>query len=555
MSDLPRIPKLVCVAVILLVGALAHGLCLGSDYYMDDNLMYTPEFLEWENGGWREWTYRLIPGLLSALTFKIFGDSSMAQHLWNLAIHLSLSVVVFWGAAVFLDAGKVFKDRAQLRRAAFFAGLIFACHPIGSEAVNYARCTRIQWVALFSVLAAIGTLRFCQEANWKAGIGTVAVVVFAAFSKDPGLLHAMGNVMIVVVVFAKWGAVTRRLRRPIDWAVALLGVAAFFWIGLNKFTTWWFLKAKAAVSGGATLNFSEHALTQGRVFWAYMQRIFAPVNLSSDHYIPMTRTTADLPAVVMTGGVVLLTAAMVWMMFRERFRMFGVLGMLALAPLLLRFLYPISEFMVEYRVYPALPWIAMLAGIGFAALYQKKPQVMKFAMVVLVLGGVLGSAMRSAVWQDAETLCENVLEQYPSNNRARHELQFIAYQNEDYEKVLALRKDVIDGVNWVGLYNQDWERFGRKYLVEWANEWFIMSEAKCAVTLADVVSSEAGIAHIDRAIAQIGANHPDYFDKSQRTYKYGKPLVELRKLIIEKGSIQDQRRLDRAAVLSNGEPE
>jgi len=520
---------------------------------MDDNRMLTPEFLAWE-GEWREWTYRLFPGFLSAVTYKIFGDSSMAQHIWNLSIHLSLSVVVFWGASVFLEAGKVFKDRAQIRRAAFFAGLIFACHPIGSEAVNYARCTRIQWVALFSVLAAIGTLRFCQKGSWKSALGVLAVVVLAAFSKDPGLLHAMGNVMIVVAVFAKWGVVTERLRRPIDWAVAVLGVAAFFWIGLNSFTTWWMLKAKAALSGG-NLNFFEHALTQGRVFWGYVQRILAPVNLSSDHYIPMTRSTVDLPGVVMTVCVILLTGAVALMMFRKRFRVFGVLGMLALAPLLLRFLYPISEFMVEYRIYPALPWIAILAGIGCATLYQKKPREMKFAMVALVLIGVSGSAMRSLVWQDAGILSENVLEQYPSNNRARYEIQYAARKNNDHERVLSLRPDVISGVNWVGLYNQDAEQFGRKYLVEWANEWFLKTETIHAITLAEVVGSEAGIAHLDKAIAQVGANHPDYFDKTQRTYQYGKPLLELRKIMVEKGAIQDQRRLQKAASVGTGEPE
>ena len=553
MSDLPILSKRVCLAAILLVGALAHGLCLGADFYMDDHKMLSPEFLAWD-GEWRAWKYRAIPGFLSALTFKIFGDSSTAQHLWNLAIHLGLSAVVFWGASVFLEVGKVFKDKAQIRRAALFAGLIFACHPIGSEAVNYARCTRIQWVAFFSVLAAIGTLRLCQRPNWKAGLGTLAVVLCATFSKDPGLLHAMGNVMLVVAVFAKWSSLTNWLRRPIDWALAVLSVVAFFWIGLNSYTTWWMLRAKSALTGG-NLNFWEHALTQGRVFWGYVQRIIAPVNLSSDHYIPMTRTTADFVAVVMTGGVVLLTGVMVWMMFRKRFRIYGMFGMLALAPLLLRFLYPISEFMVEYRIYPALPWIAILAGIGCASLYQRKQQVMKFAMVALVAMGVFGSVKRSAVWQDAEVLAENVLEQYPSNNRARHELQYLARQRGDHERVLSLRKDVIEGVNWVGIYNQGWEKVGRKYLVEWANEWFLMAESKHALSLAETVSSEAAIAHIDRAIVQVAAHHPEYFDKTHRTYKYGRPLVELRELIVEKGAIQDKRRMEQAATPSVLEPE
>ena len=555
MNKLPELPTRACIVLILIVGAVAHGLCLGANYYMDDGLMLHPEFLAWETGGWRDQLTRILPGFLSAVTFQIFGDSSMAQHVWNLLIHLCLAVTVFWGARLMLDSGKVFKnsDPELVQRAAFFAALIFACHPICSEAVNYARCTRIQLVALFSVLAAIGTLRFCQHPNWRAGLGTVALVILAAMSKDPGLLHAVGNVMIVAAVFAKWEAVTHYLRRPIDWAVAILGVAAFFWMALNSFTMWWLRRAEGAFSGGG-LGFGEHALTQGRVFWGYVQRIVMPLNLSVDHHIPMTRSLADVPAILMTIGVLVLVAIAARMMFVKRLRIYGVLTMLALAPLLLRFLYPISELMVEYRVYPAMPWVAILAGIGLAFLYQKNAQVMKFAMVFLVVAGVLGSLMRSAIWQDGSVLAQDVVDQYPTNNRARNEMQRFAYEAGDYPRVFELRADVLEAVTEIYQFNSTTAESGRGYIVHRTNGWYLASEARVALALAESVGSAVALKHIAEVEKRIKVKYPTYFDEEHSDYKYGLPLVDLREHIEKFGPSHDRRLAEQASAVDPNEP-
>lgn len=552
MIQLPKLSGRLCVVSILLAGALAHGLCLGADYFLDDGAALSTQALAWD-GGWNQARFRLLPNFLSVLTFQLFGDSPTAQHLWNLGLHLVLALVVFWGARVFLEAGKVFRDKEQLRRAAFFAALIFACHPICSEAVNYARCKMIELVALFSVLAAIGTLRFCQRPNWRAGLGTLAVVLLAMISKDPGLFHAVGNVVIVVAVFANWDAVTQRLRRPIDWVVALLSVAAFFWMICNHFTMWWLSKAETAL-GGNGLGFVEHSLTQGRVFWGYLQRMILPVNLCVDHHLAMSRSFADVPAVLMSLGVLLVTGAALWMMISKRTRIFGVLAMLALAPLLLRFLYPISEFMVEYRVYPAMPWVAVIAGAGLAVLYQKNERVMKFVVLFLVMGGVLGSAMRSVVWQDAEVLAQDVLKKYPNNNRARNELQRLAYEARDYERMFQLRADVLAAVEAVGEFNASRASSGRSYLVHWTNEFYLLSEAGVALAFAEAVGSQVALKHIDAVIATMEPHFPEYFVEGHRYFKYGKPLVELRAMIEEVGAIQDKRIEGQASARDVNQP-
>ncbi|MFT4549667.1 MAG: hypothetical protein ACI8XO_000466 [Verrucomicrobiales bacterium] len=553
--DFSKLSGRLCITLILLVGAAAHGLCLGADYYMDDFVVRNAAFLEWD-GTLQNNIFRSIPAILAVAADQVFPGSSVAQHVWNLLIHLCLSVTIFWGARVFIEASNLFQKRVQVRRAAFFGALIFACHPICSEALNYSRCTMIQLVALFSVLAAIGTLKFCQRPSWGAGVGTLVVVLIAAFSKDPGILHAVANVMIVVLVFAKWSAVTKFLRRPIDWVLASMSVAALFGMVLHSFTNWWLVRAVSAFKGGA-IGFGEHTLTQGRIFWAYVQRMFLPVNLSVDHHVPMTRSMADVPAVLMTAAVFALVCVVAWMMFVKRLRIFGVLGMLGLAPLLLRFLYPISELMVEYRVYPAMPWIAALAGIGLAVCYQKNERLMKVVMLALVLAGVGGSIMRSAVWQDAGTLAQDVVDQYPTNNRARTELQRVAYESGDFGRVIELRKDVVAAVDLIGEYNAATEDSGRSYLLSRTNKFFLFSEAKVALVLAESVGSRQALVFIDDVEGRMRPHYPSYFDEESRDYNFWSPLAELRGLIHQHGAEQDRRiaaQLQQASVVDSNEP-
>ena len=268
----------------------------------------------------------------------------------------------------------------------------------------------------------------------------------------------------------------------------------------------------------------------------------------------MTRSLADVPAVLMTIAVGVVFLVALWMIISKRLRFYGGIAMLALAPLLLRFLYPISELMVEYRIYPAMPWVALLVGIGFAALYQKNERVTRIAGTLLVVVCVSGSIMRSLVWQDVTVLAQNVLDQYPTNNRARNELQRAAYLEGDYQRVFELRKDVLDAVAEVRRYNEENVARGRLYNVNQANSWYLKSEAKVALALAEYVGSEPALAHIESVEEHARALYPEYLNEDHKDYKYMKPLVDLREMIHKHGAAHDRRLAEQASNIDPNEP-
>ena len=137
---------------------------------------------------------------------------------------------------------------------------------------------------------------------------------------------------------------------------------------------------------------NPHGLTQARIFWEYGARLiwpWAPFGLCSDHYVAWSQGWGDVPAVAQLAGIVILGGMGVVLVLRRGAagRLTGMLLLLALLPVLLRFGYSVRELMIEYRVYPAMPWLGMLAGLGLALVYQKA-RGLGVGLAVVILGGM-----------------------------------------------------------------------------------------------------------------------------------------------------------------------
>ena len=76
---------------------------------------------------------------------------------------MCLAVLVFRLGGRLLAQLGVLPSAASRRQAAFLGALIFACHPLGTEPVHYAKCHMVQLVALFSFWATCEALQFLNS--------------------------------------------------------------------------------------------------------------------------------------------------------------------------------------------------------------------------------------------------------------------------------------------------------------------------------------------------------------------------------------------------------
>ena len=320
---------------------------------------------------------------------------------------------------------------------AFWGTLLFAVHPLVSEPVNYAAQTSMLLMMFFATLATYHLLRW-HETKRPRNLGFIALGIWlASHAKEPGIFHALIPLCLIAVLVVPIAGLKEKWKENKRFRLAGLigggGLGAVF------------------VGGWAILAFGRfsdiertfhYALTQSRVLGGYFARVLLPSDLSSDHHIPWTKSWSDGPALVGLALVIASTLIILNFVIRHR-SWFAVLCGLALFHLYLRFGYSVDELMVEYRMYPAMPWIGLLLALGVTGLCELKPSlppwVRPAAFAALSALYIVTSAARSHTWRDEGVLSANVIEQYPGNLRAWSIYLSELSQRGDYEDLSKMR--------------------------------------------------------------------------------------------------------------------
>jgi hypothetical protein len=418
---------------IIVVSAVAHLWCLGSQFYMDDMPQIRDSDVVRSGHFWETkllaWTY-----LGYACQYRLFGMSAVGFHVVNWLLHTSVACVLF-------GFGRDFLKGKWPTGAAFFGALLFAVHPLASEIPNYARTQDLAWVTLFSLLAAWAMLRALRDGRWSLLFLCGLAVTGATFSKGPGLFHALMAVAAVGLASMSQGHWNfLRLRGAWIAGAASVVIAALWMFGMLE-------GMLRGVSHWSEPRFIGHAYTLCRVFWEFAWRSVIPVGLCSDHHIAETLIPAgakfwnipDKGAMLAAAGFLGLTCFSLFLAWRKSTRLFGVCLFLYVATMLFRVLYLIPEFMPEYRIYPGLPWFCLGAAMGLAAIWKRLFLTASPRVAAVILLGVFAllSARRSFVWHNLDRLTADVLRQYPAQARAVWELHDRDAARGDWHAIIA----------------------------------------------------------------------------------------------------------------------
>lgn len=425
--------------VLALAALLAHGLSLRADFYMDDrphillNERVQTELDAPQGFKSRHLTYAIWRGVHLA-----FGENPVAYHAVNLLLHVGVVLLFLPVARRFLRLNTALTESRQASLA-FWGTLFFAVHPLVSEPVNYAAQTSILLMTGLATLATYGFLRWHESRRTGFLVLTALAVLLASHAKEPGIFHALIPLFFLGALFVNWRDLKQRLAADGRLRLGLLGVGGIL---ATIFATSWMINAWMRLSDFD--RFTNHALTQARVLFAYLGRVLFPVQLSSDHHIPWSTSWGDVPALIGLLLVVGGALALLYYSLRHRSWLAALLGM-GLFHLFIRFAYPVDELMVEYRLYPAMPWFGIALALGITQLLAWRPGGISPRWETAVLGGLaaLGivlSANRARVWGNEDRLVLDVIRQYPDNLRAWGiHLSHLAACG-DYEQLLRFKK-------------------------------------------------------------------------------------------------------------------
>src|SRR5581483_7966807 len=148
--------------------------------------------------------YRPMMTLSFLLLWKIFGPMPFGFHLFSLALHSAVVLLVFsFGSRLFND-----------RRVGWLAALVFAVHPVHTEAVAWiASITDLEMTLFF--LFAFWIFSSAPRPNWRNQLSLGAAFSLALLSKEPALMLLPLGIFFEFFLRAnhKQTSVPKKLRR------------------------------------------------------------------------------------------------------------------------------------------------------------------------------------------------------------------------------------------------------------------------------------------------------------------------------------------------------
>jgi Flp pilus assembly protein TadD len=368
--------------------------------------------------------YRPIRSASYAFDYALSGLDPWGYHLANIAYH-TLSAAV-----IFLIAQNLFNRLIP----ALFAAILFAVHPIQTEAVTYLSGRRDVLSGLFVLLGFYLFLRYRRTG--RAGYLALVLLVYplAFFSKESGIilpLLCFSYDVISRIRTGESGAGPPPFREVWIGARSAVREGRLLYLPIFVLAGGLALYVLFLVRGtwvrtyyGGSLFFT--GLTMARVFLHYVKLMIFPLTLNADYSynaFPVTTSGADPNAWV---AVLILAALGVGLLSMLKSRPLvsfgGIWFFVALLPV--SQIVPHHEMMAEHFLYLPSVGFAVMAAAIFDPWLQRAGWTSIPAAVgvfILILFS-LRTVWRNTDWRDDLTLWSKTVQVAPQGARARNNL-------------------------------------------------------------------------------------------------------------------------------------
>ncbi|HTZ45968.1 MAG TPA: hypothetical protein VMH20_00145 [Verrucomicrobiae bacterium] len=392
------------VALLLLVATIVYANTLPNDFALDDNLyiFQNPAVTNFSWGGLfqphvKANVFRPVTFLSLWLNWGVAGHHAWVYHLCNLLLHAVVTLLLY------LVLRKLLKPLANRENLAWIAALLFAVHPIHTDAVASV-------IGRSELLAAVFLF-----AAWIFHLDdriALSLVCFglALFSKESALAF------LPLVFIGDYVSRTFKslYRYGLIAGVACVYMALLWRIQGNRF-------------GQKTVPFTENPLAYLpaglrilnalRVAWKYVWLQAYPATLSCDYSfnsIPVYAIPGHtLPALFAT---LIVLALWVWAFLTKRFAWFLAGGLyLAGFAITSNVFVPTGTILGERLAYLPSAGFCLMCALLWAWLYQRQRTVARTVLGVLVVALAARTLLRNRDWRDNFTLFTAAEKAVPEN--------------------------------------------------------------------------------------------------------------------------------------------
>ena len=380
---------------------------------------------------------RPVVALTFAIDYALFGTKPAGYHAFNVAAHLIAALLLFGIVRRTLLSEKL---RARFESSAtplaFAVALVWALHPLQTEAVTYLVQRAESMMGMFFLLALYCAIRGAgSTAALRWTIGAIAAAAVGAGCKQVIV------VLPVVVLLYDRCFISGTFKAAWKRAPALHAGLCVCWV-IVLVLLLRMSSVAAAGFGIKQLNTLNYVMSQAVVIFHYLRLAFWPAGLVLDYDWKIER---DWSRIAPCGIVLLaLLGATIWQLRKNAaFGFVGAWFFLTLAPT--SSVMPIADLAVEHRMYLALAAVVVAAvfAVHFVAgkLFQSaalpawKATLMLFAAMAIALGAATYS--RNVVYADYLGMLDDIVAKRPLNPRAYSMIAMDAMQKGDGAKALS----------------------------------------------------------------------------------------------------------------------
>lgn len=312
-----------------------------------------------------------------ALNYFINGIDPGGFHLVNILIHTSNALLVYLLVQRLLACtidGEWRNDRLEFTPSfvSFFSAMIFAVHPLNTQAVTYIvqRFTSLATLFYLLTIALYLSFRTSRNRNSRLVFLIFALVAAICAMKAKEIAFTLPVMLIMIELFFLKGEKSRRLLGLLPFMLAMAIIPAT----VLKLSESSYTVGSSALERGTNLvNFSkitthDYFVTQLRVIITYLRLLFLPVQQNLDYDYPLYHSLLDYRIVLSMTVLFAVVSVGIWLFrrsLRERGKLhvqmrlisFGIFWFFITLSVESSVI-PIDDLIYEHRVY--LPSVGMI---------------------------------------------------------------------------------------------------------------------------------------------------------------------------------------------------
>jgi protein O-mannosyl-transferase len=420
---------------------------------------------------------RWIGEISFAFNYYLHGIHVWGYHLVNLLIHLVNSLLVFFLTTVLIKSSPIRTTYShnKIYLLSLSASLLFAVHPIQTEAVTYIVQRFTSLSALFYLLAVTLYVKFRTIISQNDSCSRRLSHMFCYSASFVATLLAMRTrescfTLPIVLVFCEillFGWQKKSLLYLMPFCLTLLIIPGTLLLHHPEILHW-SAKVPRMESLPVVGNTPEQAnidagpietpsppkvylLTQSRVVITYIRLIFFPLGQNLDYDYPLFTSFFEPPVVLSCALLVLITLSVVLLSFHVRNRIPHV--RLVLFGLVFFFIalsvessvIPLADVIFEHRMY--LPSVGVIISLvilteigvdriasGFP--YRHKALVVFLMSILLIF--TFTTVKRNEVWKSQISLWQDVVKKSPGKARGFNNLGLAYMNNHQLNKAIEM---------------------------------------------------------------------------------------------------------------------